>query len=45
MKQEPIALGDTERGLINNVAFSPDGKWMPLYKKQKRQKNVTFLQL
>ena len=38
MKQEPIALWDTERGFINNVAFSPLENGLPRYKKQKRQK-------
>ena len=45
MKQEPIALWDTERGLINNVAFSPDGKWIATLEKAKTSKYVTFLQL
>ena len=27
----PIALWETERGLIVNVAFSPNGKWIAIY--------------
>ena len=44
MKQEPIALWDTERG-FNNVAFSPVGKWIATLEKAKTSKYVTFLQL